>query len=101
MRAQNIKIKQFELLDLLEYRGIQEINEHGTVSISGHIREEKEQEYLKMFFNDLWVDIVAIEEEEEKILFSGKNIISGSENKQLFDGQRETYSQLPKGKSYL
>lgn len=71
MRAQNIKIKQFELLDLLEYRGIQEINEHGTVSISGHIREEKEQEYLKMFFNDLWVDIVAIEEEEEKILFSG------------------------------
>lgn len=70
MRAQKIKIKQFELLDILEYKGIQEINEHGTVYIAGHIREEDEQDYLKMFINDLWVDIVAIEE-EEKVLFSG------------------------------
>lgn len=72
MRETMIKIRPFDFLDILSYEGIQKVNEHGTVKIAGHIRSQSEDEYVQMLAQDVWVDVIAVEDSgNENVIFSG------------------------------
>lgn len=67
-----IKVRPFDFLDILTYEGFQKVNEHGTVRIAGHIRSQSEEEYVQMLAQDVWTDIIAVEETgDENVIFSG------------------------------
>lgn len=72
MKDCNIKILPFELLNLIEYEGIKEENEHAFARFSGHIEENMEDTYVEMALNDLWVEVTAIDDTgETKTLLHG------------------------------
>lgn len=61
MRDDNIRIEPFELLSLLTFSGKQEVNEHGVISFSGVISDQKENEYLGLALNGTWVKITIVD----------------------------------------
>ena len=72
MRDMNIRVKPFELLDVLTFEGLKQENEHAVVRFSGHIPPELEDSYVEMALNELWAQAVAIDDSgEEKILLNG------------------------------
>lgn len=72
MRILKIQIKPFEMVSILSYEEVQEMNEHGTVTISGLIKYSKRDEYINIAAKETWIKILGYDEEEnEKILFYG------------------------------
>lgn len=72
MRAIKIQIEPFEMISILKYEEVQEMNEHGTVMISGLIQYDKKDEYIKTAMKETWVKILGYDESgAEKILFFG------------------------------
>ena len=61
MRDNNIKIEPFDIIKLLSFNGEQEINEHGVITFTGIIPNEKETEYLSMAFGLTWIDIYILD----------------------------------------
>lgn len=73
MKDMRIQVNPFEMLSVLEYTGCQEVNEHGTVFISGIIESEKKETYLRKAAQETWVQVYAYDEEDrENILFYGR-----------------------------
>lgn len=72
MREQRIRIKPFEVLSVIDYKAVQEPNEHGKATVRALISPEREQTYLSMARQTAWVEIIAVSETgEEKALFCG------------------------------
>lgn len=72
MRDTNIRITPFELLDVIEYRGVKKENEHGYVVFSGHIDESLEDTYVEMSLEDLWAEATAVDDQgATRTLFFG------------------------------
>lgn len=72
MRTIKIQIKPFEMISILNYDEVQEMNEHGLAKISGLIPFEKKDEYIKTAMKETWVKILGYEEKgDEKTLFYG------------------------------
>lgn len=72
MREKRIQIKPFEMVSILDYVGLQKVNEHGTVTVKGIISFEKKDEYIKKAERETWVQIVVFDEsDEETTLFYG------------------------------
>jgi len=72
MREVAIKTDVFEFIDILEYNGLKEVNKHGFLRITGHIRKELESQYLLLAQEEVWVKVTAVSStEEEATLFYG------------------------------
>lgn len=72
MRDRTVVVEPFELLDLLECTVHKKVNEHATVSFSGHIPENKEDEYVEMNLLETWGRVVVYDEDGvEKLIFLG------------------------------
>lgn len=72
MRDHNIKIEPFEIINLISMAGEQEVNNHGTVTFSGIIANDKVSEYLSKGFGSTWVKIYALTDDEvEHLWFNG------------------------------
>lgn len=72
MMEQNIQIRPFGVLAVLDYESVQEPNEHGWVEITALISSGKKDEYQTAARRTTWVEVVVIDEEEqEEQLFCG------------------------------
>lgn len=72
MGEKRIAIKPFEMISVLDYKGIQEVNQHGYVKVRGVIRAEKKDEYIKRASEETWVQVLTYnDKDEENILFYG------------------------------
>lgn len=72
MRITRIQIEPFEMVSILNYEEIQEMNEHGRVKVTGLIEYGKKDEYSKIAMKETWTRILGYDEgENEKILFYG------------------------------
>ncbi len=47
MREISIQVYPFEMVSILEYKGLQTINEHGYVKMTGLIRSDRKDFYEK------------------------------------------------------
>ena len=76
MRIIKLGVEPFEMISILKYDEVQQMNEHGSARISGLIPYDKRDEYLKMAAKETWVKILGYDEEEkETILFYGKDTV--------------------------
>lgn len=72
MRDYNIQTEPFTFLAILEIQKQEEINEHGKMTITGFIEDEKEEEYLRMLKGEVWEKVEAAGRDgETEILFWG------------------------------
>jgi hypothetical protein len=67
-----VVVEPFEILNLLTLNGVQEVNEHGTVTFSGIIEPELEEEYIKMSLSSTWAKVLEVDAQgDEKLYFHG------------------------------
>lgn len=72
MRENQIRIKQFEAISILKYKGYQTVNEHGIVEISVRIASANKEEYIQRALKETWIEIEAADlEGKTKVLFYG------------------------------
>lgn len=62
MREHKIIVGPFELLDVLSCRGKIGEDSHGYMEVRGHIHADKEMEYQGLLLTELWVNIIACDE---------------------------------------
>ncbi len=55
MDERRIIVKPFEMISNLRYEGVQQVNEHGTVKITGIIKREKAEDYMALAETETWV----------------------------------------------
>lgn len=89
MKHFHVVVEPFKLLNLLTLEGIQQVNEHGTVTFSGIIPPELEDEYISMALSGTWAKILEIDDKgTEKVYFQGIvtaiDILSEDELKTIF-----------------
>lgn len=65
MRAVGIRVEPFAFVSYLDFEMKRELNEHGTVKITGLIRQDDEQRYIEAASRELWVGIDVITESGE------------------------------------
>lgn len=65
MRAVRLTAEPFEFVNYMEVECIKELNQHGSIRITGVIREENSQKYMEMAAKEVWVSVNAISEKEE------------------------------------
>lgn len=75
MREERIIVKPFVELKVEEYESVQEVNEHVSVRLKGQIPYDKKEEYMQKCWQSDWVQIIAVSEGNEYILFCG--IVTG------------------------
>lgn len=72
MRDEIISVTPFEFIDYISIEGSQCIGKHGVFTISGHIEDDKEQEYMGIIMQETWVHVDARQYSgEQKSLFKG------------------------------
>ena len=72
MRENRIVINPFGVISLLDYKGMQQANEHGYVELSAMIRNEQKDTYLAQARENTWVEVLAYGENDQKnTLFCG------------------------------
>lgn len=69
MKENMIVLEPFELLSVTDFSGIQQVNSHGKVNLTGLIQAEKRAEYLKKATKETWIKISITNEEGETIPF--------------------------------
>ncbi len=62
MREISIEVYPFEMVSILEYKGLQTINEHGYVKMTGLIRSDRKDFYEKTAETCTWVKITGFDE---------------------------------------
>ena len=68
MKEYTIKIKPFEILSILNFKSVQQMNEHGYVQLSARIRSDRKKEYIQKAAKETWVEIFGYDESgNEKI----------------------------------
>ena len=72
MKEYTIKIKPFEILSILNFKSVQQMNEHGYVQLSARIRSDRKKEYIQKAAKETWVEIFGYDESgNEKAIFCG------------------------------
>lgn len=72
MKEKRIQVKPFKMLSVFSVQGNQQVNEHGSFTISGLIDSDKRDEYLMKAAEETWVKVVAYDEKDvETTLFHG------------------------------
>ncbi len=72
MREERLVIYPFDALKVEEYQGLQQVNEHASVRISGMFPFDKKDEYMQAARRQLWVRVAAVTPEgTETILMNG------------------------------
>lgn len=71
MREEKLIVHPYEELRILNYHGIKQINEHARAELKGEIPIGKKEEYARTGRKLTWVQVVAISQETEYILFYG------------------------------
>lgn len=72
MRAIRLVVEPFEFINYTEVICVRELNQHGTLRISGLIWSDKVQEYRKIAGKEIWVCVKIISEKgEEQHFFDG------------------------------
>ncbi len=72
MRAVKLVINPFEFVSLLEVKCFKKLNQHGVITITGLISQEKGKEYMDMALRETWVNVHAVSENDEvRRFFSG------------------------------
>ena len=69
MRAVGIVVEPFSLINVLAVEGTKELNQHGTLKITGIIEQKKEKAYEKMAEREVWTNVDVIGEDGEKKRF--------------------------------
>lgn len=64
MGEKRIAVKPFEMISILDYKGIEEVNKHGHVKIRGVIRAEKKDEYIKRASEETWVQVLTYDDKD-------------------------------------
>lgn len=68
MREEHIIIHPFEELKVDEYQGLQQVNEHAAVILSGCIPFEKKDKYMQVAGQNLWIRVTAVTQEGTEII---------------------------------
>lgn len=98
MREQKILAEPFEFLDILRCESEIHANDHGYMIIRGHIKADKEEEYINLLLQECWASVKACDENGKSAdLFSG--IVTES-NIEVENGLK-TLTLLLKTGSYL
>lgn len=72
MRAVRLVINPFDFISLLEVKCSRKLNEHGVLTITGLIEQEKGKEYMSIALKETWVSVIAVSENDEmRRFFSG------------------------------
>ncbi len=72
MRAVRLAVEPFEFINYREVSCIRELNQHGTLRITGLVAQDKVQEYQNIALKETWVCVKAISEKgEEQHFFDG------------------------------
>lgn len=61
MRTERIEVEPFGELRVTDYQGVKQVNEHGSVRITGEIPSNRLEEYIKIARNTKSVKITALE----------------------------------------
>ena len=69
MREERLIVKPFEDFRLLEYHAFQEMNHHARAELTGSIPYVKKEEYIKAVRHKLWVQVIALSEGVESLIF--------------------------------
>ena len=117
MREERLIVRPFEELQILDFQSIQVINEHAKAKVKGRIPFEKRKDYIDMGRHQKWVQIIALAEQGESILFygiieqiqmeidngictvvlslcSGTQLMDYTEHIRSFQGENLTYNHL-------
>lgn len=70
MREERIIIRPFDKLKLIEYHGVMQVNEHAQAEIKGQIPFEIMKEYMQLGKQQTWVQVVAVSQSNEYILWN-------------------------------
>ena len=71
MREERIIVRPFEELQVEDYEGLKQVNEHGYAKLTGMIPFEKKEEYLRFGREQTWVRVTALSGDIQHILFYG------------------------------
>lgn len=72
MRENKIEINPFKLLDIISFKGVQRINDHGYITFSGHIEPAEEEACLSAAMQDNpIVQVFVSNETDRKTFFAG------------------------------
>lgn len=71
MREERLIVRPFEDFRILDYKAIQEVNEHAKATVKGRIPFGRREDYIKAGKHQTWVQVAAVSEEDESILFYG------------------------------
>ena len=72
MRGVKISVRPFEMISILEFTGLQEMNKHGYMKISGFVEAGKKEEYIRKAAEETWVQILVYDDKDEECnLFCG------------------------------
>lgn len=71
MREEQLVVHPFEDLQILDYKSIQQINEHAYAELKGIIPFDKREAYVDAGRKQLWIQVLAVSEEKEEMLFYG------------------------------
>ncbi len=80
MRAVKIIVEPFEYISFTMMECVKALNQHGSMTITGLIRQAQEQEYMALAARETWVCVKAVSEHgEEQVYFYG--ILTGMQMK--------------------
>ena len=80
MRAVKIIVEPFEYISFTMMECVKALNQHGSMTITGLIRQAQEQEYMALAARETWVFVKAVSEHgEEQVYFYG--ILTGMQMK--------------------
>lgn len=71
MREEQLVVRPFEDLQVLDYKSIQQINEHAHAEIRGMVPFDKKEAYMNAGRKQLWIQVMAVSKEKEDTLFYG------------------------------
>lgn len=72
MRAVKLLVEPYEFINFVKLESKKELNQHGILQLTGLIKKDKEEEYLKRAEEETWVSIKVVSDEgEEERFFEG------------------------------
>lgn len=71
MREEKLVVQPFTDLKVLDYKSVQQVNEHAKAELRGIIPFDRKDAYMDAGRRQLWVQVMAVSEEKEETLFYG------------------------------
>ena len=70
MRVVKLLVEPYEFINFVKLESKKELNQHGILQLTGLIKKDKEEEYLKRAEEETWVSIKVVSDEGEEERFS-------------------------------